>query len=272
MKLDVQPALFNMQYLKEYQGFSIDLKELNKVFNLVGKGPLSNADLLKESGFGMNKVRGIKEYLSDFGLLGEKNSFTTIGQLIYQNDPRFKDPFTQWVMLYHWSMKENNPFLNFLINDLNLAADDTGIIRKFKQWAERNMVKTDYEGTKLNGLINRTKAGILDPAAFQSLNLFHSFDDVLQRSEPYNVNIYLIAYILYTQRRGRTSMSFQELLDERNNVSKFFNWNSKELEANMVDLMNIKMTRLVHHADLHLIEFAFNGSPCDLIEKYYEEY
>lgn len=261
-----------MQYLKEYQGFSVDLRDLAKVLNLIGRGPRNNAELLEETGFGMNKVRGIKEYLSDFGLLGEKNTLTTLGQTIFQKDPRFRDPFTKWVMLYNWSIKENNPFLNFLINDLNTAADDSAIIRKFKQWAERNKVKTDYDGNKLNGLINRTKAGILDPSAFQSLNLFLCFDDVLHRSEPYNINPYIVAYILYTQRRGRTSVSFTELLEERNNVAKFFNWNSKELEAKMVDLMNMKMTKLVHHADLHLVEFSYNGLPNNLIEKYYEYY
>jgi len=261
-----------MQYLKEYQGFSVDLRELSKVLSLIGKGPINNSGLLEETGFGINKVRGIKEYLSDFGLLAEKNTLTAVGQLIYQNDHRFRDPFTQWVILYHWSMKENNPFLNFLINDLSVAADDAAIIRKFKQWAERNKVKTDYEGNKLNGLINRTKSAILESSAFQSLNLFLSFDDVLQRAEPYNVNPYIIAYILYNQRRGRTSVSFSELLDERNNVAKFFNWNSKELEAKMVELMNMKMTKLVHYADLHLIEFSYNGTPNNLIEEYYEEY
>jgi len=40
----------------------------------------------------------------------------------------------------------------------------------------------------------------------------------------------------------------------------------------MVELMNMKMTKLVHYADLHLIEFSYNGTPNNLIEKYYEEY
>ena len=49
-----------MQYLKEYQGFSIDLKDLAKVLNLLGGGTTTNAELLEESGFGTNKVRAYK--------------------------------------------------------------------------------------------------------------------------------------------------------------------------------------------------------------------
>lgn len=267
-----RPALFNMQYLKEYQGFSVDLKDLYKVLNLVERGPLNNAELLKESGFGTNKVRGLKEYLSDFGLLAEKNTLTRTGQIIFKNDPRFRDPFTKWILLYNWSLKENNPFLNFLINDLSMSSAHEAIIRKFKQWAERNKVKTDYDGNKLNGLINRTKSGILDSSAFESLNLFRSFDEQLHRGEPYNVNPYFVAYILYRQRKARTSVSFAELLEERNNVAKFFNWGSKELELKMVELMNLKLTKLVHHADLNLVEFSYNGQPEELIQKYYDEY
>jgi len=260
-----------MQYLKEYQGFSIDLKDLTKVLNLIGSGEITNAELLEESGFGTNKVRAYKEYLSDFGLLGAKNNLTDLGTIIYKNDQRFRDPFTKWLLLYHWSFKEKNPFLNFLVNDFSIG-DDAGTLRKFKQWADRNQVKTEYEGNKLNGLVNRTKAALLEAEGFQSLNLFTVYDESLQRSEPYNVHPYLVAYILNYTRKGRVSISFSELLNEKNNVAKFFNWNSKELESKMAELMDLKLVKLIHHADLHMVEFLFNGKPNSLVEKYYAEY
>ncbi|GAB3921512.1 hypothetical protein [Mucilaginibacter myungsuensis] len=261
-----------MQYLKEYQGFSIDLRDLAKVINLIGSGAIATkSELLEESGFGANKVRGYKEYLSDFELLAAKNQLTVLGQIIYKNDPRFRDPFTKWLLLYHWSFKANNPFLYFLVNDFS-SSDDSSLLRKFKQWADRNQVKTDYESSKLNGLINRTKSALLEPEGFQSLNLFSVFDNVLQRSEPYNVHKYLTAYILYHMRKGRVSISFAELLDERNNVAKFFDWNSKNLESKMAELMDLKLVKLVHFADLHMVEFSYNGTPESLIERYYEEY
>jgi len=261
-----------MQYLKEYQGFSVDLVDLSKVLNLIGKGQLSNQELLEETGFGVNKVRGLKEYLSDFGLLGQKNTLTELGTVVYANDVRFRDPITKWIVLYHWSLKESNPFMNFLVNDFHSGNDDATMIRKFKQWGDRNQVKTDYEGTKLNGLINRTKSACEDPQAFQALNLFVNTEGILQRSEPYNVHPYLVAYIFYYNKKGRTSIGFSELLEERDNISRFFNWNSKELDRRIEELMYLNLAKMIQHADLHLIEYSYNGPILNLISKYYEEH
>ena len=125
---------------------------------------------------------------------------------------------------------------------------------------------------KLNGLINRTKAALEDAQAFQPLNLFSFSEEGIERAEPYNVQTYLVAYIFYFNKRGRTSISFNELLEERNNIARFFNWNSKELDARIGEMMFLNLAKLVQHADLHLIEYPFNGAPLNLIVKYYEQY
>lgn len=272
-KLAVQLVLYRfMQYLKEYQGFALNLQELSRMLLIIAEGITEKQSQLSEAGFGDNKVRGLKEYLKDFDLLGQKNQLTLLGELVLKNDSRFKEYFTKWLFLYHWSIKRNNPFMNFLINDHIGTGEDNDIIRKFKHWANRNDVKTDYEGTKLNGLINRTKSALIDAKAYQPLNLFVIYDGTLQRSEPYYVHTYLLAYIFYLNRNGRTSIGFKELLEERGNIAKFFHLNSKELDIKIAELMNIGVARMIQHADLHLIEFTYSGSPISLLQKYYDEY
>jgi len=261
-----------MQFLKEYQGFSANLSHLARILSIIAGGAGDKQSQLVEAGFGENKFRGYKEYLKDFGLIGNKNQLTVLGETIVKNDNRFREYITKWVIIYQWSLKENNPFLYFLVNDYSGTGDDLDIIGKFKQWANRNDVKTDYEGTKLNGLINRTKVALLDSEAFKDLNFFNNLDGHLQRDEAYYVHIYLIAYIFYINRKGRTSIGFRELLEEKGNFAKFFNLTSKELDAKIVEMMNLGFVRMVQHADLHLIEFTFSGDPLSLLKRYYDEY
>ena len=261
-----------MQFLKEYQGFSLNLSEIARMLGIISNGITDKQSQLSESGFGDNKVRGIKEYLKDLGLLESKNQLTTVGRLIVENDRRFREYISRWILLYNWSLKENNPFLNFLIFDYKGEGEDEDIIRRFKQWSNRNEVKTDYEGTKLSGLINKTKSALTDSEAFRDLNLYINSERLLIRSDPYYVHPFLIAYILFENRKGRTSISFRELLEERNNFPRFFNYNSKELDTIIVELMNLGFVKMVQHADLHMIEFKFSGTSADILQRYYDEY
>ena len=68
-----------MQSLKEYQGFPVNLKDISRIFILVHANMTSNQELLSESGFGDNKVRGMLEYLKDFKLLKDKKTLSELG-------------------------------------------------------------------------------------------------------------------------------------------------------------------------------------------------
>lgn len=261
-----------MQYLKEYQGFSVNLAHIARILSVIVGGTTDKQSQLAEVGFGDNKVRGYKEYLKDFGLIGNKSQISSIGETVVTNDDRFREYLTKWLLIYNWSIKENNPFLYFLVNDYSGTGDDQDIIRKFKQWANRNEVKTDYEGTKLNGLINRTKSALTDSDAFKDLNFFITEDALLQRSEPYYVHIYIIAYIFYSTRNKRTSIGFRELLEEKGNFPKFFNLSSKELDLKIGELMNLGFARMIQHADLHMVEYTYQGDPLSILKRYYDEY
>lgn len=261
-----------MQFLKYYQGIPLDLSEVSKLFKMIGSGLTDKKRQLSETGYGDNKVRALKEYLKDFDLLAEKGALTILGQIIFDNDPNFLEPFTRWLLLYHWSLKRNNPYLNFLVNETYGLNEKGGMEDRFKKWATKNQVKTEYENNKMIlGVMNLTRNALTDVNGFHYLNFFNRTGDTISRSEPYHVDSLLIAYVLYHNRRKRTSISFPELTQEKENISLFFDFNHKVLEQRIIELNNLGLTRLIQYADLYVVEFCFEGDAHDLIKKYYDE-
>ena len=162
-----------MQYLKEYQGFGVNLFDISRLFIMIGNGSIDKLKQLSETGFGTNKIRAIKEYLADFDLLvKDKTKLSDLGQIVFKNDASFREPFTQWLLLYHWSLKENNPYLNFLVNNSAGISSEEKMLFKFKSWASKNDIKTDYEGDMLAGMIRNTDNALNDNNAFLNLNFF----------------------------------------------------------------------------------------------------
>lgn len=260
-----------MQYLKEYQGFSVNLFDISRVFHLIGNGTTNKTAQLAETGFGINKIRALKEYLADFNLLREKDNLTELGRLIFKNDARFREPFTRWLLLYHWSSKANNPYLNFLVNHGAGISGDDKMLFKFKAWAAKNDVKTDYEGNMLAGMIRNTDNALCDSNGFLSLNFFSKEQGTMDRAEPFQVDALLTAYIFYLNRKKRTSISFSDLLREENNISKFFNLDRRGQDNEMVELNQLGLARLIQFADLNFIEYTSEAAPLTFVEKYYHE-
>ena len=261
-----------MQFLKYYQGIPLDLSDVSKLFKMIGNGITDKKKHLSETGYGDNKVRAIKEYLKDFDLLAEKGALTPLGSIVFKNDPRFLEPFTRWILLYHWSLKKNNPYLNFLVNETYGITEKDKLEERFRMWASKNQIKTEYDKNKMvDGLMNLTKNALIDINAFHYLNFFNKSGDMVSRGEPYHVETLLIAYIFYYNRKKRTSVGFSELTQERDNVALFFDFNHKVLEERVIDLNNIGLTRLIQFADLHYVEYCYDGEALELINKYYDE-
>lgn len=277
MKLGVQPVsskiyFENMQSLKEYQGFSVNLRDISKIFVLVCNNVTGNKEL-SASGFGDNKVRGMLEYLKDFNLLKDKKKLSELGLLISKNDATLSDNFTRWVILYQWAKLENNPILHYLINEIITGKEIEVVKENFIFWANKFQIKTDYDKNFIGGLLNKTINSLTgsDTDAFRNLSLFTKNQDKIIRSEPYKIHPLFLGYIIYENRNGRTSIGFDELLNEVGNIGTFFGFNSKKLDNKIVEMMNIGIVRMVQHADLHMIEFVYQGSALNLLEKFYDE-
>lgn len=257
-----------MQTIHEYQGFPANIRELTKVFNLVEQDSKS---LYEESGLNYSKVRGLKDYLADFGLINSPSSLSEFGKIIRRNDKKLAENFSKWVCTYHWSVKANNPVLYYLINEFQSGDKRAEIADSFKDWASKNSIKTDYEKSYVSGLISKTINAFTDPDAFQILNFFTLHDDRLYRAEPYNVHPLLIAYILYDNQNSRVSTSVNELMQEPGNIGKFFGYDSRKLDKQLAALQDAGLIKRVQTADLNMINYLFTGTPLSLIERYYNE-
>lgn len=260
-----------MQSIIPYGGFKVDKNELYKLFYLIYNNPtFKKKDILEESGFGDNKIDILKYYLKHFNLLDKNYLPTELAEVIYINDKYFEDDITLWVLFYHWADKSSNPFLYYLINELIESKSKNDLRRDFSSWAIMNNIKTDYKKDFLGGLISITLNSLIDSDAFKNLNIINLKNDKYQRDLPFKLNSILVAYVLYENRHKRTTISFEELLKEPNNIGKFFNLDKEALLQQIYSLRDLGLVQYVQTANLQHIVFSFQDTSLKLLERYYE--
>jgi hypothetical protein len=259
-----------MQTITKYGGFKLDKNELYKIFYLIYNNPsFKNKDLILESGFGKNKVDNLKLYLKHLNLLDKLYKPTNLAETIYTNDKYFEDEITLWILFYNWTGKESNPFLYYLLNESTDTKTKEELAKNFRSWSIQNNVKTEYGDDFVKGLINITTNSFLNSDAFKNLNIFKVQNDKYSRDIPYKVNVFLLAYILYDNRDGRTTITFDELLKEPNNIGKIFNLNKETLLEQIYALRDAGLLKYVQTADLQHIVYTFEEITLKLLDKYY---
>ena len=259
-----------MQNITKYGGFKLDKNELYKLFYLIYNNPtFKKKDLLLESGLGNNKVDNLKLYLKHLNLLDKLYKPTEFANIIYLNDKYFEDEITLWLLFYHWTEKESNPFLYFLLNESTEAKTKENLAKGFLSWSIRNDIKTDYGDDFVKGLINITTNSFLDVDAFKNLNIFKFHNNKFSRGIPYKVNVFLLAYILYNSRNGRTTITFDELLEEPSNIGKVFNLSKETLLEQIYKLRDVGLLKYVQTANLQHIVYTYQESTLKLLDKYY---
>lgn len=262
-----------MQTINEYGGFKIDKNELPKLFFIIYNNPkIKNKELESESGLGKNKVENFKYYLKNFNLLDKNYNPTDLAKVIYTYDKYFEDEFTLWLFFYHWAEKTSNPFLYFLLNESFDSKTEKELHREFCGWAVNNDIKTDYEKDFVKGLILRTVNSFIDHYAFKSLNIFKLESEKYTRDIPYKTSPLLFGYILYDSQNGRTTISFEELLKEPNNIGKIFNMSRENLLQQIYNMRDVGIVEYNQTANLQLIVFTYKGTALELLERYYEQY
>lgn len=262
-----------MQTIINYGGFKFDKNELYKLFYLIYNNPaFKNKDLIIESGFGKNKVDNLRIYLKHLNLLNKVYKPTELANTIYINDKYFEDEITLWVLFYHWAEKESNPFLYFHLNESPKSNTKAGLIRDFRSWSIMNEIKTDYADDFVNGLINITLNSFSDPDAFKNLNIFKFKDDKYHRDVPYKADVLILAYILYNKRNGRTTITFDELLEEPHNIGKIFNLNKETLLEQIYAIRDAGLVQYVQTANLQHIVYTYQEEAMQLLVRYYDQY
>jgi len=259
-----------MQTITKYGGFKLDKNELYKLFYLIYNNPsFKNKDLILESGFGKNKVENLKLYLKHLNLLDKLYKPTELAKTIYINDKYFEDEITLWILFYHWTEKESNPYLYYHLNESSEVKTKEDLARDFRSWSLMNDIKTEYGDDFVKGLINITMNSFLDADAFKNLNIFKVQNDKYYRDIPYKVNVFLLAYILYDKRNGRTTITFDEILEEPNNIGKVFNLNKETLLEQIYALRDVGLLKYVQTANLHHIVYTYQEAALKLLNTYY---
>lgn len=257
-----------MQTLHDYQGFALILREIIQVFNLFGA---EKKTLINETGFGDNKVRGLIDYLKDFSLASNTKELTELGKVIKAADKRLVEDFSKWLCVYHWSAKQHNPVLFYLLNCTGSIVRLSELPELFKLWAAANDIQTSYKKLYVEGLISKTTKALTDLDAFEKLRLLSITGDQIARTEPYGVHPLLLAYVLYDNRNGRQSITINELQDEPSNIGRFFGYSSSSLENRLNDLAHLGLVKRIQTANLNMVELPYVGSPLAFVEQYYAE-
>jgi hypothetical protein len=262
-----------MQKIHEYGGFKVDKNELSKLFYIIYNNPnLKNKELEYESGFGKNKVENLKYYLKNFNLIGKEYKPTELAKVIYTYDKYFEDEVTLWILFFHWAQKTSNPFLFYQLNESVGAKSVDELKEDFCSWAVHNNIKTDYEKPYVRGLILRTVNSYTDSDAFKSLNVFTFRNEIYNRDIPFKINPLLLAYVLFENKEGRTTISFEELLKEPNNIGKIFNLNRESLQQCIYEMRDAGLVQYVQTANLQYVTYVYHGGSIKLLEQYYEQY
>jgi len=268
------------------QNFGINLKILSTaLYTFSEKERISRQELMRLLGVGDNKAEATVTWLGYLCLRDNiSGRVTTLGNMLLKFDPHFEDIVTQWIL--HYKLASNiragvwyllsNEFLpvqtwfnfgdaiNFLVskglrpkNDEHLRQDVSIFLRSFI--SEDALGKTDYLRTENL------------PKQIRSQNKFY-------KNPPSNISPYLIAYIIFDQRKQKfpnsATVTIEELLTLDGNVGKVLSLNRKKLEEILKLLSSTQYNQLVDlstRAGLDQVGFRFRGTPLEILEMYYSK-
>ena len=132
-----------------------------------------------------------------------------------------------------------------------------------------NDIKIDYKKDFISGLISITLKSFSDSDSFKNLNVYKSQNEKFSRDIPYKIHPLLVAYVLYDNRQSRTTISFDELIKEPNNIGKFFNLDKELILQQIYILRDLGLVEYVQAANLHHIVYTYQDSNFKLLERYY---
>lgn len=263
-----------MLTIQEYGGFKFDKNEISKVFRLLGENISANkSELIKESGLGKNKVDIIKDYyLKHIGLLNNDSKINELGYLILEYDKYFLEEFTEWILVYEWSKKQNNPILYVLLNYIDFPKNRRQIRQSIEHWLISNNYKTKYQKDYIGGLLSRTLNAMEDENAFCDLNILKLINDKYHRGIPYKLDSLIIAYILYDNASDRTNVNVETILEEKGNIGAFLGFDLELFMQYIYNLRNLSLIKYTQAVNLNNITFIFPKKPIELLKMYYEKH
>ena len=229
-----------------HKSFSLERDNLAKILTFVAENSTSDRfKIAEETGIGIGKnasdgkVQPTIQYAVYSGLLTDESaelkskiSFSKVGEIIFENDPRLKSPISQWVMHYFFCRPQSEAEIwaffvhEFLpqFTEFNSQSLEEELKRKFSDLSDRN----NKENRKI------LTACYTDANGLSKIELIESFQkDEFVRGRVNYQNTYLAAYILaeiWDANHGNESSINPNVLLESGHFATTLNLNEGDLQ------------------------------------------
>ena len=248
-------------------------------------------------GIGANMVKALRYWLQAVGLTREPNkgkriqSFTELGQLIYNHDTYIEELGTLYLLQYQLaSQKQEATAWYFFFNEFSMSEfsreDFVEALQKFVKMEDSD---TDYAIRSLNDdfqcIINtylpryKTSPGKLSPennidCPFGELGLI---DILNKRKKTYRksipasdtLNPYVVLAVIMDNAKGRAEINLNELLTASCNIGKVFNLDSITMLDVLYRIERLGLIKINRTAGLDVITLKTQMSFYECVEQFY---
>ena len=248
-------------------------------------------------GIGANMVKALRYWLQAVGLTKEPNkgkrvqSFTELGQLIYDHDTYIEELGTLYLLQYQLaSQKQEATAWYFFFNEFSMSEfsreDYVEALQKFIKMEDSD---TDYAIRSLNDdfqcIINtylpryKSSPGKISPennidCPFGELGLI---DILNKRKKTYKksipasdtLNPYVVLAVIMDNAKGRTEINLNELLTAPCNIGKVFNLDSITMLDVLYRIEGLGLIKINRTAGLDVITPQTQMSFLECVEQFY---
>lgn len=248
-------------------------------------------------GIGANMVKALRYWLQAVGLTKEPSkgkrtqSFTELGQLIYDHDTYIEELGTLYLLQYQLaSQKQEATAWYFFFNEFSMSEfsreDYVEALQKFIKMEDSD---TDYAIRSLNDdfqcIINtylpryKSSPGKISPennidCPFGELGLI---DILNKRKKTYKksipasdtLNPYVVLAVIMDNAEGRTEINLNELLTAPCNIGKVFNLDSITMLDVLYRIEGLGLIKINRTAGLDVITLQTQMSFLECVEQFY---
>lgn len=283
---DIKPRL------KGHGSFVIREGWLSKALDLVRKDNTifrekRAADLL---GVGNNMGQSIRYWLKACGLMNETSSkgavLTSLGKLIYENDPYFEDIFSIWILHCNLVMNKEAATSWYLFFNKCEVDEHTKeeVFIQMKRELELTYNHTNYSESSLKdditalcNMYSKVKEDNYDPednkiSPFSELGLVKNRSNKYTKAQPNlsKLNERVVLYCLIKQMNNGNSIEIDKLVDGDNSVCKILNLNRVVVNQYLDKLEELGYIRVNRTAGLDIVYKKKNVTSSDILKDYYQ--
>lgn len=238
---------------------------------------ISRDEQMSLIGVGYKAVAGYVGWLHHTGLRdSERKAITKLGKLIHEHDPYLVKEGSLWILHYQLcqtSDDESTLLWQYLINEW--LPENASFSRiQFQQGASGILARISEK--KLRACANITLRCYTEEEALGNLGIVQlkaeSYEkDTSSRTIPSSI----VAYVMFDQRAqhypGTTTVAIEELLHANGNVGRIFQMDRANLTRHLNLLKASGYIGLMQFADHDHVQFLFEGSPSEILQKYYTD-